>query len=112
MRISDWSSDVCSSDLRFCGIWFAWASIETPAWTRICFEVNLVISEAISRSNRLDRADSWFSIEVARLADANSSRFCEAPTFARAVFSVSMALEIASEEIGRASCRERVCQYV
>ena len=59
--------------------------------------MNLVISEAISRSNRLDRAASAFSVAVARFAAANSRRFWEAPTFARDVLSVSTAFEIACD---------------
>src|SRR3546814_4203042 len=85
VRISDWSSDVCSSDLA-------------------------EISESSARS-------SWL-----RRRRARQARSCS-PT-GRAW--VSMVLSLAAPEpqshyvqvidpttqIGRASCRERVCQYV
>ncbi len=56
----------CSRRSRFCGIWLACASMATPDCTRICFEVNVVISDATSRSSRTDRADSVFSVVVDR----------------------------------------------
>src|SRR3546814_3599177 len=68
MRISDWSSDVCSSDLR-----------RPPRGSR--------------RARRLTNSAS-----AAGFACCNSSANPAASTFAN--------------EIGRASCRERVCQYV
>src|SRR3546814_2054763 len=67
MRISDWSSDVCSSDLR----------------SRATAACEMVWRKA--------RADSDFK------------------AFAKAFRPV---LDLTREEIGRASCRERVCQYV
>src|SRR3546814_7265212 len=69
MRISDWSSDVCSSDL--------WArATVSPGW--IC---------GVARMN------GW----VASAAEAPAPL---PPDGA------------GRDEIGRASCRERVCQYV
>src|SRR3546814_2142930 len=63
MRISDWSSDVCSSDLAGSG------GGRRNAWT--------------CQGQRLVRSLAGAGFEVALY-----------------------------EEIGRASCRERVCQYV
>src|SRR3546814_10547068 len=75
MRISDWSSDVCSSDLLF-----------------------LVIAhDGCARPHAITRAVS-VAATVAAYADM------------RAVIIVS--LPNAGLQIGRASCRERVCQYV
>src|SRR3546814_3572622 len=97
MRISDWSSDVCSSDLN--------AGHCRPE-----------ISEAIAKAAAtLDFAPTFqlghpLPFELAqRLADLMP------PGLDRIFFtnsgseSVDTALKI---EIGRASCRERVCQYV
>src|SRR3546814_10577746 len=70
MRISDWSSDVCSSDLRGFGF---------------------VIPQA-----DIGIADASFGGDGGCLDREN----------ARA------RLRKLAEEIGRASCRERVCQYV
>src|SRR3546814_1434114 len=69
MRISDWSSDVCSSDLR------AKIAVEIEQ-----FKKNAAVATAAA-SHITDRAR---------------------PKSQRAVH----------PEIGRASCRERVCQYV
>src|SRR3546814_1355281 len=69
MRISDWSSDVCSSDL------------DTTRPNHLAQEVV---------DNAVDEALAGYahSIEVTLFADGSC------------------------EEIGRASCRDRVCQYV
>src|SRR3546814_8121097 len=78
MRISDWSSDVCSSDLRAHG---ATSLGEAPAkgWEHGRFGApylrdSLLAAGALCET--LETATNW------------------------------------SNEIGRASCRERVCQYV
>src|SRR3546814_1803041 len=72
MRISDWSSDVCSSDLGP-GIVMAVADF-APAAAQAADEVQVPY---------------WASISVDR------ARMRKGPS-----------------QIGRASCRERVCQYV
>src|SRR3546814_6983720 len=79
MRISDWSSDVCSSDLPQ-------PLHRHPALTRL---VETCMAEqrfagaafAIGRTNRRAEFMAWGHSAL-------------------------------SHEIGRASCRERVCQYV
>src|SRR3546814_10628821 len=85
MRISDWSSDVCSSDLRpskdfryYIGL--VYVNVESnliaAAYTTLVFLVRLLV-------------------------------LClTLPLFLMAAF-VGLV-----DEIGRASCRERVCQYV
>src|SRR3546814_3212488 len=87
MRISDWSSDVCSSDLLFC-------SDEKM--------------RALERLARLqpDKLKLWIEGD-------NKRRLFEA-------FSTDDILTLAysrwqgtyQQQSGRASCRERVCQYV
>src|SRR3546814_17800196 len=81
MRISDWSSDVCSSDL-----------------------------------NSLDAVNSpcrFSHVGVARITQEYSSQERGAAAAERNAAERSIAeLEIKLTEIGRASCRERVCQYV
>src|SRR3546814_3245125 len=78
LRISDWSSDVCSSDL-------------------------LAIARPVDRAAH---------IGLQRAPDAKAMRVPEhaAVGFLLQVEQVHLAAELA--EIGRASCRERVCQYV
>src|SRR3546814_6875495 len=74
MRISDWSSDVCSSDL-FC---------PAPA----AKQPGSQYQRLYRRSPRVPERETWFTCENRRASSPGSV------------------------EIGRASCRERVCQYV
>src|SRR3546814_5839987 len=92
MRISDWSSDVCSSDL----------------------------CHASGHPSRLHRdlTNAFGSKDYAReelIAEMGSAFLCAAlgivPTVRHADYIASW-LEVLREEIGRASCRERVCKYV
>src|SRR3546814_10282808 len=84
MRISDWSSDVCSSDLLICAFKQAFRPDEP---------VRLVL-----KSSYGDRHPAQMQELRDAAADANI-------TIIDQVLSPD-------EEIGRASCRERVCQYV
>src|SRR3546814_17236105 len=100
MRISDWSSDVCSSDLARLGRAATEARIVTPL-------------------GRVDRLHVLALGDEAGLAGEDAG--VDPVRTARAV---GRQLEIAFAEvlregggrgtlqIGRASCRERVCQYV
>src|SRR3546814_4031357 len=90
MRISDWSSDVCSSDLG--NIFNDTASLK------------------LSPAQALDDATPW--AEAFRVLRTNMQFVqVDSPT---KVFVVSSSLpaEGKSTKIGRASCRERVCKYV
>src|SRR3546814_4503284 len=79
MRISDWSSDVCSSDLPLL------ATLHSP--------VVATPGEMRGSSWRRDRVDhAGYGIGW-RIYDYAGHR-------------------VVYHEIGRASCRERVCQYV
>src|SRR3546814_7588633 len=77
MRISDWSSDVCSSDLRL--------------------EAIVAMAEALD-ADRLEVA------HVQYYGWALRNRAALMPTRNQ--------VAAATSKIGRASCRERVCQYV
>src|SRR3546814_19372258 len=92
MRISDCSSDVCSSDLGFC--------------RRCC-------QRAALRSNELlgDRPLPW-SFDIETLVGRSRNSKLSAPC--REVADATGSVEHAAlrHEIGRASCRERVCQSV
>src|SRR3546814_1853268 len=88
MRISDWSSDVCSSDL------YRWRR-QVP--------IGHYIADFASHRCRLvielDGEQHAFAAEQ----DAQRTRFIESEGYRVMRF---------WNEIGRASCRERVCQYV
>src|SRR3546814_12822664 len=102
MRISDWSSDVCSSDLLV---------------------HRLILPERIVRRVRGDLAPEADLIEPALLREGARRTGGEVKivivAIARPPFDAVVARGILFEavgqvllEIGRASCRERVCQYV
>src|SRR3546814_5069076 len=89
MRISDWSSDVCSSDLQK-------AAGEIEAAYRIA--VALV-------SGKISRPDSIGG-------GKHSMTDAEADQVRVYVFWIRELERRKIPQIGRASCRERVCQYV
>src|SRR3546814_4548218 len=85
MRISDWSSDVCSSDL-------------TPSRHRsLAFGVKFVLAFSIANP----------AILLASWVGGRSGEFTQLYLILAAIAAVAAVVEI-----GRASCRERVCQYV
>src|SRR3546814_12694496 len=92
MRISDWSSDVCSSDLpRLTGVP---ARVQYPP-----------PATAIVRRDR-DRTRARAARRPWRAAGMGQSRAAAAVAIVRA------AVDHRHGEIGRASCRERVWTYV
>src|SRR3546814_13457783 len=104
MRISDWSSDVCSSDLPE---FYAEHDIDR----RLGCEVTAIDTAArqvhLGTGERLDYG-------ALLLATGAEPRRLPLPGFDRPnVFALrSLADARAIIEIGRASCRERVCKYV
>src|SRR3546814_14593342 len=118
MRISDWSSDVCSSDL------FA----EHAVWRSVLDQKREIIT-------RFDAAPLIFRHGyMGRFAEGTGTAEINAePTAAQSDFVLGhrrdleiihpgssirdnrceyFILKSCSSEIGRASCRDRVCQYV
>src|SRR3546814_7703596 len=103
MRISDWSSDVCSSDL----VLFPWiadlarhptildAVEDLLGPNLLCFQSIFFTKEAKDPGFVSWHQDSTYGgLSTAELA------------------TVWLAFTPSTREIGRASCRERVCQYV
>src|SRR3546814_7360286 len=91
MRISDWSSDVCSSDLGL-------AMENRPQRVRRNTETHVL--KAVRRFD-----GDGFALIV------TGKRYIEEPVAARAQALADPDTRL-FEQIGRASCRERVCQYV
>src|SRR3546814_3143997 len=94
MRISDWSSDVCSSDLGW----------ELGRTELIAIGAMLVwiIATAIARFRM-----SFFGIALrAQRETVPAAQASGVPVINLRIISLALG------EIGRASCRERVCQYV
>src|SRR3546814_5695384 len=84
MRISDWSSDVCSSDLH--------------AQYRLMAKCDLV---------DVLRCDLYLKCQIIAFRNDEHDRLGRTNDAADRMHG-----ELVNYEIGRASCRERVCQYV
>src|SRR3546814_20030912 len=96
MRISDWSSDVCSSDL----IVFAEADAHRA-------ENDRILAEAIRRHGRVVLPVVLNNLEMPTSADLPVASLTRV---AAGLGYINIGLD--DDELGRASCRERVCQYV
>src|SRR3546814_16624711 len=100
MRISDWSSDVCSSDLWWTGehhIVLARRLEASRGFDFLFFDDTSTVSNALGGS--MD-AELKFAVGSPR-----HEAMPLLPLLAKATQHIGV-------EIGRASCRERVCQYV
>src|SRR3546814_5964995 len=118
MRISDWSSDVCSSDLER---WLAKIALAPVAYGHFFVEHNR--GHHVRVATPEDPATSRFGehfhefLPRSMIGSVKSAWELERKRLARqnkGVWSVANEnLQAwAMTEIGRASCRERVCQYV
>src|SRR3546814_13376038 len=98
MRISDWSSDVCSSDLDDAIDFLMLAHEAQEGMEAGMFGGDLV---GCGLDDRRDMIAKLF----AHVANERLEDF---------LFRIEIGVEAAERraEIGRASCRERVCQYV
>src|SRR3546814_7958137 len=96
MRISDWSSDVCSSDLHRVGDLEKFGSCKSAgihSWSRSQEVSSLILSGILP------------GIVPGILAGARrTGRLLGLPAGSDQI--------VGQHQIGRASCRERVCQYV
>src|SRR3546814_15254350 len=109
MRISDWSSDVCSSDLCTGGLERVEAGLLLPfvregdgAHVEQQGLIRAVVDAALADRHRADRV-----AVIAVLKDEDTVTI-----LADVGESAERHLERDLDEIDRASCRERVCQYV
>src|SRR3546814_14323681 len=101
MRISDWSSDVCSSDLD------QGKSDETARRYALSLGISGQKDAAIAILDPLLREQDRAAWRDRAFILAMNGDVDEAEKIAKALMPGPV-----SEEIGRASCRERVCQYV
>src|SRR3546814_11094535 len=108
MRISDWSSDVCSSDLD--------VIINGDVWKKLSPDLQAIVETAAKAS--LTESMTYFVAENSRALDILVNEHGVKlftppadypPAFLKAANTV---LKTYEEETGRAECRERVCQYV
>src|SRR3546814_16720861 len=104
MRISDWSSDVCSSDLGS-GLDNELDVVEGMQFDRGYLSPYFINNQT---SQQVEMDDPYILIH-----DKKISNVRELLPVLEAVAKAGKPLVIVAEaEIGRASCRERVCQYV
>src|SRR3546814_20561369 len=111
MRISDWSSDVCSSDLPFFadiardGI----ALYEAPGQA---LAVPRQLDAQERHAEALRHRDHWFPLAAHALKLARDSIADGVPRDAAFMPHQAGGRVYNAVQIGRASWRERVCQYV
>src|SRR3546814_1846635 len=99
MRISDWSSDVCSSDLKVVDATFGdEQEVFVKAKTAQPGEYNLVHSSGITFYKK------W--------VDAGMSATINPDNIPNLALVMPALMEPYLKKIGRASCRERVCHYM
>src|SRR3546814_13229224 len=110
MRISDWSSDVCSSDLY--EVRSAKDAFSSIPKRKISGEM-LELAEHIIKTKRgsFDPAKYDDRYEEA-LADLVKAKLEGREIKPRKAPAPSNVVNLLYAQIGRASCRERVCQYV
>src|SRR3546814_20759884 len=116
MRISDWSSDVCSSDLygRFSlenlpisGNTLGWAAVAVPVVGFIIIGFMARYGSEKIRGHGIPEAMEAILIGKSRI----QPKVAVLKPLSSAV-SIGTGGPFGAEEIGRASWRERVCQYV
>src|SRR3546814_18776681 len=105
MRISDWSSDVCSSDLLFDPLHHTVPGLKT----RLLILDPEVREDTIFYSVRLDTTSAGLPVE--RTADLILI-LTQRPQTKIPIQLLYQVGTIHHMQIGRASCRERVCQTV
>src|SRR3546814_9706369 len=104
MRISDWSSDVCSSDLfPYLQTTYGLTTVETGFFTAVPLAAG-------AAGNWLGGVGSDFAVR--RTGSAASLRYVAIIGFVLAAIGLVGCLNSETAKIGRASCRERGCQSV
>src|SRR3546814_4122222 len=98
MRISDWSSDVCSSDLP----------TRMPEMTS-AYDYALLRNQVEEQNDRSPLYDEE-ELEHYRLGD--SQELFPTRDFVKEFMKDAFPMRRVNVKIGRASCRERVCKYV
>src|SRR3546814_20509173 len=103
MRISDWSSDVCSSDLT--------------AFARQLQELNEARKVVQQSAQQLDEARALYRdlnkmTDIGNVANQLKNDVLRTSNVSSSSLDGYTSGDLNVVEIGRASCRERVCQYV
>src|SRR3546814_14329033 len=99
MRISDWSSDVCSSDLR-------------PALAAALDYIREGDTLIVTKLDRLARSVADLVAITEALRDKGVGLRVLSLNLDTATPTGKLMLNLLGSKHGRASCREQVCQYV
>src|SRR3546814_9003176 len=102
MRISDWSSDVCSSDLVGFFDLSSFAKFRVEGRDAEAVLQRICANDVAVAPGRIVYTQ-WLNAQGGIEADLTVTRLSE---------TAFLVVTGAAVEIGRASCRERVCQYV
>src|SRR3546814_17459802 len=108
MRISDWSSDVCSSDLSV----GSWVGTHWIVRCAIADNINVLPSTLVDENSI--KPPLFASTTGYIIATGNSGGWVGTVNLASplVVGRRDPSDKVTSGKIGRASCRERVCTYV
>src|SRR3546814_18174038 len=110
MRISDWSSDVCSSDLFTRAV----VAIDGSKFKAVNNrDRNFTVAKAAKRIEQVEASMARYLAAMDR-ADRQDGDVAEARTarLKEKIAGLRRQLQSLKDKIGRASCRGRVCQYV
>src|SRR3546814_12050389 len=107
MRISDWSSDVCSSDLVM--DWRTVFLVLAGVTVAVSLAIHLAVPERAAHG--VDRGTLREQIAGFRVVFADRLFWRVAPLTVSPM-AANMAIQGHWAETGRAWCRERVCTYV
>src|SRR3546814_12067278 len=107
MRISDWSSDVCSSDLSSGQAGHGKSVLASPAVRARAKDLGVDLSQVHTEGDRVRHADLDAFLRY------SGGQGYHAPGASRARADEPLkVIGMRRNKIGRASCRERGCQYV
>src|SRR3546814_21172415 len=114
MRISDWSSDVCSSDLACLHDGHQLARLAAAMTETLALAIPELPGLADDKLNQAPSSilfQELLSIIETSRPYIPSMSGAEILALTKRAFDAKRA-KISRKEVGRASCRERVCQYV
>src|SRR3546814_4774236 len=112
MRISDWSSDVCSSDLTHAQgeMVIGYEVSPTGDWIAFRENYNAFLMPFFGGAETIEAGAKASQLPVTRVS-GDGGQYLHWGAGGRTL-AWSLGPTLYNVEIGRASCRERVCQYV
>src|SRR3546814_1953651 len=114
MRVSDFSSDVCSSDLRALPCLDApttLASLQMSQLPNHDLDARQLLAGTHAAQRRL-KCEELLAHQLSLRVLRQRQRSRPSPILQDAATAIDEIRGVLGFEIGRASCRERVCQYV